>query len=290
MINKMRLVFVTVTTLCLLPGLVFADGKFSLRLQGGRTYISGGDVHHGTKALFYPGPGEVLQVGEYRGVHWGYEFGGDIIFELTPRLGIGVGVGYMLSSHTSEVESLDLESGADIVVRAEPKLSAVPIRLGLYLTVPISRKFNLYADAGASYYFRARYSDEWGWGWLDYLGTQIGYIQVTTRAERKKVPLGFQGGIGFEYKLSHNLYLCLDARGRYARFRGWKGSSVLESDYEMPFSEQGTLYYESVPMLTGSPRLLMVQSAPPDGPDGEPRQAVIDFSGVSLQVGIRIRL
>jgi hypothetical protein len=55
-------------------------------------------------------------------------------------------------------------------------------------------------------------------------------------------------------------------------------------------SETEKLYYESVPMLTGSPRLIMVQSDPPAGPGGVPRQAVVDFSGVSLQLGIRIRL
>jgi len=43
-INKTRLVFVTITALCLLLGLAFADGKFSLRLQGGRAYSSAGDV------------------------------------------------------------------------------------------------------------------------------------------------------------------------------------------------------------------------------------------------------
>jgi len=32
----------------------------------------------------------------------------------------------------------------------------------------------------------------------------------------------------------------------------------------------------------------MVQSAPPAGPGGQPREAVVDFSGISLQAGIKI--
>ncbi|MCK7470576.1 MAG: hypothetical protein MZU95_07120 [Desulfomicrobium escambiense] len=156
----------------------------------------------------------------------------------------------------------------------------------------MSRKLNFHVDAGASYYLRTRYSDEWHI-WESQMATVMEEIQIVTRAERKPAPLGFQGGIGLEYKLKQDLFLYLDARGRYARFRGWAGTSVIniyEIGDEATFSERGLLYYEAVPTLPGSPRLIMVQSAPPDGPDGEPRQAVIDFSGISLQVGIRIRL
>ena len=293
MSNKTRLIFVTITALCLLPGLAFADGKFSLRVQGGWAYLSAGDINPGTQACFdWYETGWDVSGGGYRAVHKGFELGGDIIFELTPRLGIGIGGGYLRISRVSRVFLNDPDPdviGAHADFVAEPRLSAIPVRLGLYLTVPLSRKFNFHADVGASYYFGAHYSDEWRMSnWAFEIET--GYINVTTRAEKKKTPIGFQGGIGLEYELLHKLFVYLDARGRYAKFRGLQGSSVLESDYVSPFSEQGILYYESVPMLTDAPRLIMVQSSPPDGPDGDPRQAVVDFSGVSLQVGIRIRL
>ena len=295
MINKTRLIFVTISALCLLPGLVFAEGKISLRLQGGWAYQSAGDINPGTQACFYwYGGGWPESDGGYRALHNGYELGGDIIFELTPWLGIGVGGGYLRSSRASHISFQLTDPGydANAGVSSAPILSAVPIRLGIYLTVPLSKKFNFHADAGASCYFKARYSDEWHLA-QNAIATVMEEIQIVTRAEKKKAPIGFQGGIGFEYKLQHNLFLIFDARGRCARFSGWEGSSLLDI-YEIgdgaTFSEQGILYYEAVPMLTGSPRLIMVQSAPPNGPGGEPRQAVVDFSGVSLQFGIRIRL
>jgi hypothetical protein len=40
-------------------------------------------------------------------------------------------------------------------------------------------------------------------------------------------------------------------------------------------------------IMPNSPRLIMVQSDPPDGPGGYPRQAVVDFSGVGLRAGVR---
>ena len=100
--------------------------------------------------------------------------------------------------------------------------------------------------------------------------------------------------MGIEYKLLKRIGVFVEAQGRYARIRGLEGTSRSEAGEWgglLPsFSEEGRLYYESVPTLPDAPRLIMVQSDPPPGPDGEPRLAVVDFSGVSLQAGIRIRL
>jgi hypothetical protein len=290
--NKWKIgITLIVIALCLIPELAFADGKISLRLQGGWTYIFGGDVNRGTKAFFDPGAW-VVGSGEYLGVHNGYEFGGDIIFALTPRLGIGIGVGYMQISRYSQMGLLPGQpSFASGSVIADTKLSAVPIRAGAYLNLPWRGKFNFLADFGLSYYFRARYSNE-SLRLFFSDGTLGSFLIATTRAEKKGFPIGFNAGVSFEYELGHNYCLYLGIRGRYARFRGWEGTSILGDNSEPPLSEYewGILYYEVVPMLTGSPRLIMVQESPPAGPGGDPRQAAIDFSGVSLQFGIRIRL
>lgn len=277
--------------LSLQPRLLLAQGRFSLRLQGGWAYLSGGDVNPGTRAFFdwREAMWGASEFG-YQAVHNGFELGGEVVFELSQRLGVGIGAGYLEISRPSDLYLYDpVYIGPEETVIAEPRLSAVPIQASIHFSAPLTKKFNFHAEAGASYYFKARYSDE-SWVRLWSMDTEAGYIHINTSAEQKKLPIGAFGGIGLEYDLQHNLSLLVEVRGRYARFRGSRGTSVLESDYRMPFSEQGVLYYEVVPALTDMTRLLMVQSSPPDGPDGEPRQAVIDFSGVSLQVGIRIRL
>jgi len=291
MINKMRLMFLTITALCLLPGQVFADGKFSFRLQGGWTYISGGDVNRATEAFFGHGTW-LVSSGGYRSVHSGYEIGGDIIFALTPRLGIGIGGGYVQISRYSQMGlSPDYPSWVHGLVSSDTKLSAIPIRAGVYLNLPLRGKFDILADLGLSYYFKSGFSNE-SMRFFFSDGDMYSFLVITTRAENKELPIGFNAGISLEYELGHNYYFFLGAQARYARFRGWTGRSVLLDNSEPPLSEYegGTLYYEAVPELAGAPRLLMVQGTPPPGPEGEPRQAVIDFSGVSLQLGIRIRL
>ena len=271
-----------------LPGLAFTEGKLSLKIQGGWAHFSGGDLNPGTQAwIDYGGTGWDIQVGRYRAAHNGYELGGDIIFELTPRLGIGIGGGYAEVSRYSPVgfdEAVPSINSAFVSTR--PVLRAIPIRAGAYLTLFRKNKFGIMANAGLSYFHRSLYSGEW----RKETFPGPSYILITTQAERKRAPIGFHGGIGLEYELRNNLLFYLEACGRYARFRGWRGTTVFERDEEILFTEQGILYYEVVPALSGAPRLLTVQTSPPDRPGGEPRQAVIDFSGAGLHFGIRIRL
>lgn len=282
---------ISAIALIILAGPAFTEGKLSLRLQGGWVYLSAGDVNPGTQSFFdhyealWP-----ASINGYLAVHNGYEFGGDVIFELTPRLGVSIGGGYLQISRASAMQLFNPELVSPYArVVAEPKMNAVPVRMSVHLTVPMSTRLSFHSDVGASYYFRALYSDEW-WRIIMTFDEPTSITYISNHVEKKGIPIGFHGSVGLEYELDHNFFLYLDARGRYARFRGWKGTSVLQNDYETPFSEQGILYYESAPMVSGSPRLIMVQSDPPDGPEGEPRQAALDFSGVSLQVGIRIRL
>jgi hypothetical protein len=283
-------------SIVLVQGVVLADSRISFRLTGGGAYISGDDVNPGTQNWFYYSKADwvTLWYGGYRAIHIGYEFGCDIIYALTPRIGISIGGGYLRNSRASRMSLLRIvpslwNGGAG----ANPKLSAITIRVGMHLTVPLSRKVNFLAEGGGCYYFNARYSDELIYGKFDgdILDT---YIGITTSAEAKGIPLGLYGGLGFEYRLLPNLFLSLSALGRYARLRNWEGFSELELfDFVegwTTFSEQGILYYELVPNLPDPPRLITVQSLPTMTIGPEPRKAVIDFSGVSLQFGIRIRL
>lgn len=277
-------------------GQVLAESRISFRLQGNWTYVSGGDVNPGTQDwLYYSKEGWAFWRGGYRAVHTGYEFGGDVIYALTPRIGISIGGGYLRVSRAS---SMFFDRGVPSLwtggAGANPRLSAVPIRVGMHLTMPLSRKVNFLAEGGVCYYFNARYSDELEEAtYLIDMGLSSS-TRITTSAEAKGVPLGLHGGLGFEYRLLPNLFLSLSALGRYARFRTWEGSSEFEFFDRVEgwttFSEQGILYYELVPDLPYPPRLITAQSSPSMTIGPEPRKAVIDFSSVSLQFGIRIRL
>ncbi|MGA2532919.1 MAG: hypothetical protein ABSG19_07755 [Candidatus Aminicenantales bacterium] len=303
MVKKESFVMAIVFVLCLIPGSTLAKGKISLKIQGGLNYLQAGDVNPGTlaffdwgKIYFAPPTGGLIEGGD-TALHRGYEFGGDLIFELTRNIGIGIGAGYLQMSRNppqSMMRIIDDPQGGGGFTKyftAVTKLKAIPIRVGLFLSLPMSKKIDFTAHAGISYYLKAEYQADW------YVAVASAVEspgqRLSTNAEKKETPIGFQGGLGIDYKLIRRIALFIEAQGRYARFRGLEGTSTSEPSRwggVLPsFSENGKLYYESVPMIPNAPRLIMVQSAPPAGPGGQPREAVVDFSGISLQAGIRIR-
>ena len=281
---------VAAIALLFVPALVKADVKISFKLQGGWTYVSAGEVNRANKALFnWEGALWPTSQGGYRPVRHGVECGGDFIFEFTPRIGVGIGCGYLTASRGSLMEFADPENDIDGGLSARPELSALPVRLSLILRFPLSAKIDLTTRMGGSYYFLARYNDEIRENSFSGLGQIHGFYGFAHRAEIGSAALGLDAGIGIEYRLNSRVFLCLDATGRFAKLHGWEGSSTIYNEF-LNMTEHGTLYYESFPALPDFPRLIMVQTDPPAGPGGKPRQAVIDFSGISLQAGIRICL
>jgi len=302
MTKKAILLLTAAFCLLVIPGPAVAGGKISLRLWGGWSYLAAGDVNAGTQAFFdwgktyfAPLPGGTIE-GGYEPLHGGYEFGGDVIFQLSPKIGVGIGAGYLQMSKDAPYTPMmtimvDPFYGPEIDFTASTKISAIPIRASLFLSLPVSRKLDVTAHAGISYYLQAEYHADWFVDIPNEIWTGP-FSSLTTAAEKKTAAIGLQGGLGVEYRFIRLLSLFLEAQGRYAKFKGFEGTSAsVPGDYGgvLPsFSETGKLYYESVPAIPGSPRWIMVQSAPPAGPGGTPREAAVDFSGVSFMAGIKI--
>lgn len=300
--KKGRFVVATALALFLIPGISSAGVRITFKLNGGWGYLGLGDVNAGTQAFFDWALATLASedhtiTGGYEALHWGSEFGGDLIFELSPRIGVGIGAGHLRRSNDgSPMMTIDYDSLPFYALSSKTKVSATPLRLGLFLTLPVGRKTNLIANAGVSWYLDVKYDSSWllttPGTWIPEKPAQL----VTTTAANRKNPLGFQGGLGLEHLLFRKVALFIEAQGRYAKIRHLEGTTISTAYWDYfggffpSFSETGTLYYESVPAIPDAPRLIMVQSSPPDGPGGEPRQAAVDFSGVSLQFGVRIRL
>src|SRR5512136_2313185 len=83
-----------------------AFSKFSIKLYGGYNYMLAADVNDGSRFYFdlvdsYQAQGLGSVTGAYKPLHGGLNFGGDIIYQITPSLGIGVGAGYLRSAADS---------------------------------------------------------------------------------------------------------------------------------------------------------------------------------------------
>jgi hypothetical protein len=266
----------------------------SLRLYGGYGRMTAADVNEGLDGYF-----ELLELyaaflggtttGGYKPLHTAYNFGADLVFQITPNIGVGIGAGYLQSSKSS-LMTFSFEAD-EITLTASPKLSAMPIRLAVFLTLPLGEKFNLTADAGPTYYAGLKFDA------TQHLESSLGDWQdMSLNASRSSLSdnLGFQGSLGFEYKLSPRMGFFVEAVGRYASFknfatatgiREWSGGGGADT-------AEGKIYIETFTEAgVGSYSLFTVEenTPTPEPPEITYREPKFDLGGFSLQAGIRIR-
>jgi hypothetical protein len=266
--------------------------SLSFKLYGGLSRIAAGDLNDGSDGFF-----ELLQIygdmgigtaeGGYSPVHGGYNFGGDIIFQLSPAIGVGLGIGYMRNSDDSEMTLTTTTE--TLTLTGRPVISAMPIRLGVFLTFPVSGKISLTADAGATYYHRLKFDATQR---VEFTPTDWGEMSVSASRSSLSANLGFQGSLGFEYKLSEDLGFFVEAVGRYAKFKNFGTVTGLdESSGGTPETTEGKLYIATYTFTEGSYSVFSIETTPPvdDPPDVTYREPKIDLSGFSIQTGIRIR-
>ena len=132
--------------------------------------------------------------------------------------------------------------GDAVTLTAAPTLTAMPIRLGLFFTTPLSAKLNLTADAGAAYYAGLKLEATQG---LEFSPDE--WMEMTVEgSERSGIDIGFQGSLGVEYMLSPKLGLFFEAVGRYAKFSNFEVvTGTAEETAAVRRPTEGKLYLAS---------------------------------------------
>lgn len=279
--RKRAIPIVCMWLLLLLPAISKAK-KFELKLSGGTNYLLMEDINKGIKGIsdrwsdFAASFGGYVQ-GEAKPLHLSYDLEGTVIINLTPKIGIGFGVGYIQGTRTSEITSSGSFEGS---LTNKLKIRAIPFRLGVFYTLPMREKINVVFNAGVGVYLAQ----------CDYdrlpLSDLIGPMRV--HLESSSEGFGFHGGVGFEFKIASNLSFVFEGQGRYAKIRGFEGTN---SGIAQPF--EGTLYYYEETTLAGKYSIIDIcTSKPSGGVDGisNVREARVDFSGMTFLAGIKIKL
>jgi len=175
-------------------------------------------------------------------------------------------------------------------VTGTPKLSAMPIRLALFLTFPLGEKLSLTADAGAAVYAGLKFDAS------QRLENKTGQWATTSiKASRTSLSgnLGFQGSLGIDYAFSQNMGFFIEAVARFARFKNFAAATEISESYTgSPETDEGKIYLETYTVTgIGSWSSFIVSADPPidEPPYTTYREPKFDLSGFSLQAGIRIR-
>jgi hypothetical protein len=262
-------------------GIRLSAHGLSLKLYGGVSEIAGGDLNKGLEGLIdvLNVPHGIAVTGKYDPVHFGLDFGGELIFNLTSRLGIGLGIGYIQAHQESTIEIADSEDYTEpthFYTRIlRPRVEAIPLTLGLLYDVWTGGRFNLEVSSGIGLYLgKVGLDDSW---------TEKGSsLSGQTTWEGTSQAIGFHVGLGMELYLSQRTSFLVDVLGRYGRLRNIKGdlmeNGATTKDAFLWYCEQGAY-----------PLIIIDDSPPPAWRYGSIRKGEVDLSGVSVRVGVKIK-
>ena len=269
--------------------------KIDLRIHGGFSRLAAGDVNTGSGGMFefyklFAQYGDYALNGGYKPLHGGTDAGADVVFLLDSRFGVGIGVGFLRSAGDADMTLTPPDSG-DLVFDGGPALTAFPIRLGLYYSLPLVGNLSLTANAGAAFYAGLRFTDRFHVEQGPIFSTQ----EITATRTSLSKNLGFQGGLGLEYRIAPKMGAFVEIQGRYARFENFGSATIYLASAEGGSDTREGKIYLRTQTLSSDPlivyNMFQVESTPPTpAPDlviSEPR---FDLSGFCLQAGIRIRI
>jgi hypothetical protein len=251
----------TLTVACLTAALAAtlaapaaAAVKLSIRLNGGAAWLldGAGDLERfrkGENALADDWAGDDFRTASFswKKLSTIPELSGELIIHLGPRLGIGIGVGYLEARAKADYATAYSQSWSlawgnfleteDYAIKRDLRASAIPVTLSLHYATPLSSRLNLTAQAGIGYYFgRLKHvcdvTDAYFYGYEseDFFDQKAYYDETARTADEATCnTLGFQGGLGLEMLLGRSLSLGFELYGRFVNFSGFKGDSAYEA-------------------------------------------------------------
>jgi hypothetical protein len=265
---------------------VQAQLRVGLKLYGGYGYLLAGEGNEGSKGYLDAWAAEAHTYGGYavsggyKPFHYGLDVGGDLIIYFTPNIGVGFGGGYLQSFSSSTIDLT--KPGDSASLSTKPKISAIPIRASLYISLPMGTSANLILQGGAGYYL-AKYED------IFRVVEGPDWVQLDNKADGKGI--GFHGGLGFELNFGPNFGLVLEGLARYAVISGFEGTCVVSVPTGTAYSESGKLYFFKIsdPVL-GTFSFIEVAATAPSGPSiSNVHEAKVDFSGFAVRAGFIFR-
>jgi hypothetical protein len=259
---------------------------FSLHLYSGLSYAGGGDLTKGIK-----GEGELLGAdygisGAFKAPYLGLDFGGEIVYYLGTKFGIGLGIGYFRHAKESAVS---YEIGpVSIKQTLNPKFMVIPITTNLHYLLTLGPRVRIDLSAGAGFYLTTL-------DWESRMDIEImgfsDYFDYTFKST--KGTIGFQGGVGLEVKIAPKLALVWTILGRYASLSELKGDWTDKGEGDLfSYSETGSEHYAWYYDLKYGGKTysqIIFDSDKPAGPDySDARYAKIGLTGFITALGIKL--
>jgi hypothetical protein len=267
--------------------------KITLQLKGGWHVYSGGDLEAGLGGMYDSAvdlittSGVPIQRSLKKTGHSGLEFGGDIIYCITPRFGIGIG-GSRFSAKNESVLYYEINSPDYDTLRAKPIISVTVLRLCLHYAFPFAGRLAISVHGGpALYSAEYEYTQGVTTGGYGLPSVLEGRLPAGLSQDAKAKKLGLEGGLGFEFNANPFVAFFIEALGRYARIEDLEGveqTHFYAGGSWQAIQQEGVVYFvptDSFPLLDVVPSESSAGAAA--------RKATLDFSGFSFSAGLKLR-
>lgn len=279
---------------------------FSIKLTYGTNRYSWGDINKCLESFnnnelfeymrsYFPEliSGEIIKLDNFAS-----DWEAELRIDITRRFALSLAISEtIIRKNESSLTYIDRHLIGDQIsawtYKPEVKVST-PVKLGIYYTLPFSSKININFNAGIGYY-SAKVSE---YRKLEEIYPSGNSEWVSRHWETNpKGVFGFHSGIGLEYSLIKNFALVVEVQRRYAKIKNLNGIMRGEAKYSegIYLEWKGALYFFNMWDLGIGTRYddLEVWERPPDVSIRDLvdiRKAVLDLTGYSFRVGIRIRL
>jgi len=271
--------FLSCLSLCAFLAASAYGGTLSLKFTAGGTYLLGGDYNKSMDGWYdyeqtVLGPAETF-TDNLNKLGLGFQFGGEVLYELSPSLAAGIEVGYLSAS----VESSFSRTWHNYKLTLNPTLSAIPLTLNIHYFLPFGSELRLHVTAGAGACLsNLNYKYDIQDVYTPYGGTWTPDM---------KIAFAVKAGIGLEFMISPNIALTFDILGRLAEVQGFTGefSGLWDGS---PYNGTSSAYYYD---YLGSYPIVTLHGAAPSGAAYQNvRLAKFSYSGVSALFGVRVNL
>ncbi|MDH4271236.1 MAG: hypothetical protein OEW18_04590, partial [Candidatus Aminicenantes bacterium] len=271
----------------------FLGLKITLKIKGGWNIFSGGDIEKGIGGMYdnafqlISATGAPIVENQKAPNHAGLEVGGDLIYCITPRFGIGIGASRINAGKESLI-IYHVTGSTDDELRIRPEIKVTSLRLGLFYAFPFAGRLAISVHGGPAFYF-AKYiynlSMTSGSPGLEVV--LRGFLPTGLYQETSAKQLGLEGGVGFEFNANRFVAFFVEAMGRYAKIGSFKGkeeTSAYQNFHPQVFNQTGSLYYVDTDQYP------LLDIVPSEGAAaGNVRKATLNFSGFSFLAGLKLR-
>jgi len=283
---KKTLIFAALGALLFLPA--FSRGlDVQMRLSSGLWRMDLAEVNtaladwnEGMKRTADVDPGMEFVSGTGGQLHLGVDFEAELVLSFSRWIKLGLSAGFAQSSLDEEATLITIDQGGILYEYARPtKVSAFPVMASGYFNLPLTRKLNVYLRAGAGW-VQARYVSREA----QKKGTETRFaypVYDNTQAGR----LTYLGGLGLSYSFDQSLGFFIEAAAKFARVDGFSG--------ENKPGEKGILYfYEEDAAQSGvwESKMHVLPEAPTGQNIRNVHEAVVDFGGYSIKIGVLLKL